>query len=119
MSKVHDRGGWSDAGFIDKTEHDLAMWEKNLMAVCSACAAHFNVDEFRRAIEDIEPDTYETLSYFERWVIALETLLIQKGVLTLEEIDQKMKVFEARTNRQHLPDLAVSHRQGGHNDSQI
>ena len=91
MPRIHDRGGWPDDGSIDTTEHDLAMWEKNLMGFLSVCPSYFSGDEFRRAIEDIEPTKYEQLSYFERWGVALETLLIQKGVLTLEEIDRKME----------------------------
>jgi nitrile hydratase len=94
MPRIHDRGGWPDAGPINTTEHELSMWEKNLMGVLAVCPSYFNGDEFRRAIENIDSNRYERLSYFERWGVALETLLIQKGVLTLEEIDQKMEALE-------------------------
>ena len=45
------------------------------------------VDELRRAIEGIEPSTYEKLSYYERWIVAIESLMIEKGLLTREEIE--------------------------------
>ena len=47
------------------------------------------VDELRRAIESLPPGAYETMSYYERWISAIETLLIEKNVLTKAEIDQK------------------------------
>jgi hypothetical protein len=33
---------------------------------------------------------YEQLHYYERWIVAIEVLLIEKGLLTREEIDRKM-----------------------------
>jgi hypothetical protein len=39
-------------------------------------------------------DDYLALSYYERWVRGTEALLIEKGVLTREEIDRKMAELE-------------------------
>jgi len=93
MPRVHDRGGWPDAGPINKAEHDLSMWEKRtdaiLMLLASSTKRVLRVDELRRAIESLTPDTYEKLSYYERWITAIEALLIEKGILTREEIDRK------------------------------
>ena len=47
-------------------------------------------DELRRAIESIEPGCYESFSYYERWVTAIEQILIEKQILTREEIDRKV-----------------------------
>ena len=33
MPSVHDRGGWPDAGPIDKAEHELSFWEKRTDAL--------------------------------------------------------------------------------------
>ncbi len=93
MPRVHDRGGWPEAGPIEKTEHDLAMWEKRTDALLVLLASPekrvIRVDELRRAIESLPPEQYETLSYYERWITAIETLLVEKGILTREEIDRK------------------------------
>ena len=51
-------------------------------------------DELRRAIESLEPDLYESLSYYERWTAALEILVVEKGILSTEEIDQKVAELE-------------------------
>ncbi len=49
-----------------------------------------NTDQLRRAIESLTPEQYESLSYYEKWTEAMETLLVEQGVMTTEEIDQKM-----------------------------
>ena len=51
----------------------------------------FRIDEFRRAREDLEPDLYDSLSYFELWAEGLSELLIEKGVLGRDEIEDRMR----------------------------
>jgi nitrile hydratase subunit beta len=89
--RVHDRGGWPDAGPIERTEHAYTMWEKRTDAVRGILGSKqiIRTDELRRAIESIAPRQYEQLSYYERWTVAIEALLIEKGILTREEIDRK------------------------------
>jgi len=93
MRRVHDRGGVPDAGPIDRSEHEYSMGEKRTDAMlrCLWERGILNVDEHRRAIESIEPSAYETLSYYERWLVALERLLIEKGILTRAEIDRMVE----------------------------
>jgi nitrile hydratase subunit beta len=92
MRRVHDRGGAPDAGPIDRSEHEYSLWEKRTDALlrCLWERGIISVDEHRRAIESIEPGAYEALSYYERWLVALESLLIEKGILTQAEIDGKI-----------------------------
>jgi nitrile hydratase len=51
-----------------------------------------NVDELRRATESMPPESYETASYYERWLFAMETILTEKGVLAPGEIDARLAV---------------------------
>ena len=99
MSRIHDRGGWPDAGPINTAEHDLAMWEKRtdalLVLLSSPDTKLIRVDELRRAIESLPPDAYEKLSYYERWITAIETIMLEKGVFSKEEVEQKVKEIEA------------------------
>ena len=90
--RVHDRGGWPDAGPIERAEHVYTMWEKRTDAIRGILGGKqvIRTDELRRAIESIPPDQYEQLSYYERWTVAIEALLVEKGFLTHEEIDRKM-----------------------------
>ena len=92
MPKVHDRGGWPDNDPIDPSEHQLADWERRVDALHMVLGQKKvrTTDEMRRAIESLEPAQYEKLSYYEKWTAALEILMIEKGILSTEEIDQKM-----------------------------
>ena len=97
MARVHDRGGWPDAGPVDRHEHDLNMWEKRTDALMRTLRGkqYMVVDEMRRAIEGIELTRYEQLTYYERWAEAMEVLWVEKGVLSREEIDQKVAELDA------------------------
>lgn len=92
MPKPHDRGGWPTDGPIDQAEHHHADWELRVHALHQVLGRKGlrRTDELRRAIESLEPDLYESLSYYERWTAALEILVVEKGILSTEEIDQKM-----------------------------
>jgi hypothetical protein len=98
MPRVHDRGGWPEAGPIDRDEHDLSMWEKRTDALMRVLRSkhYMQVDEMRRAIEGIELSRYEQLTYYERWTEAMEVLMIEKGVLTQDEIDRKVAELDAQ-----------------------
>ena len=97
MRHVHDRGGWPDAGPVERAEHDYAMWEKRtdaMLRILTRDRHIIRVDELRRAIENIPPQDYETMSYYERWITAIETLIIEKGLLTRDEIDRRVETIE-------------------------
>jgi hypothetical protein len=95
---VHDRGGRPDAGPIDRTEHQLEDWEYLAEGISGALSEKGIrcTDESRRAMESLPPDIYESLSYYERWIAGAEIILIEKGILTREEIDAKVAVLEQR-----------------------
>ena len=44
------------------------------------------VDELRRGIEAIPEDEYLALTYYERWLRSITTLMLEKGVVTEEEL---------------------------------
>jgi len=89
---VHDRGAWPTDTPIDRGEHELADWELLTDALVSALsgAGLMNVDELRRGIESMPPDEYERASYYERWLFAAETILVEKGVLAPGELDARL-----------------------------
>jgi len=62
-----------------------------LMLLVSPAKKVLRVDELRRAIESLPPKAYETMSYYERWISAVETLMIEKGILTQEEIEKRIE----------------------------
>jgi nitrile hydratase subunit beta len=47
------------------------------------------MDEYRHAIERMEPRHYMAAGYFERTLTSLVTLCVEKGVVTLAELEQR------------------------------
>lgn len=96
MARTHDMGGRPTSEPLNLQEHVLADWEILADAVSVALGARGlrTTDEHRRAMEDMPADDYLSLSYYERWVSGTEQLLVEKGILTREEIDAKMAELE-------------------------
>jgi nitrile hydratase beta subunit len=95
MNGVHDLGGMHGLGSIAPEADEPvfhAEWERRMFAlfVASFAGGHYNVDEFRHAIEKMAPAEYLQSSYYEHWLHAVETLLIERGVLTQAEITARM-----------------------------
>jgi hypothetical protein len=95
LASVHDMGG-SPEGSIDRGQHEVEDWERLADAINSALGRRGlqTTDEHRRAIESLEG--YRDLSYYERWVAATEKLLVEKEVLTTEEIDERAAEIQRR-----------------------
>ncbi|HKF63080.1 MAG TPA: nitrile hydratase [Dongiaceae bacterium] len=92
MRAMHDLGGLP-AGPVERDEHDPGLAERRVDALMVLLMGHgvFNVDEMRRTIESLPPDIYERHDYYERWLLTIERLLIEKGVLTAEEIETRLR----------------------------
>ena len=96
MTKPHDMGGRPTDEPIDKADLDHMDWEFRLDALNGVLGQKGlrTTDQARRAIESLEPEVYSSLSYYERWTAGLEILMVEKGILTTEEIDQKVAQME-------------------------
>lgn len=92
--------GGLDAGPVQRIEHEYAPWEKRTDAILrllsSPKRAVLQIDELRRAIEDLGPGAYDELNYYERWIAAISNLLLEKGVITVDELGRKMAEVTAR-----------------------
>lgn len=91
MNGVHDLGGMHGFGPVIREQNEPVFhtgWEKRAFAMALTAMGRrvCNVDEFRRAIEHMPPAGYLAASYYEKWLHALESLLVEKGVVTPEEL---------------------------------
>jgi hypothetical protein len=82
----HDVGGAPVDGPLDLSDDGVPFhheWEARVFAVNRALLARgiYNLDEFRYAVERMEPQRYRQASYYERWLDAIERLLEEKGVV--------------------------------------
>ena len=99
MRRHHDMGGLS-AGPVEQTEHDYTPWEKRVDAILRLVGDNkrklITLDEHRRAMEELGPGAYDELSYYERWISAITTILIEKGVLSIDELGRRMEAVKTR-----------------------
>ena len=94
MDGMHDLGGKQGFGRVRyslraQTFHEP--WEKRVNALYSLAVklGIFNMDEYRHAIERMEPRHYLSASYYERSLTSLATLCVEKGILTREELERR------------------------------
>ena len=85
MSRLNDVGGMHGFGPIVRETDEAPFhheWEARVFALNRVLLARglYTLDEFRYAIERIDPADYFTLSYYERWFTAIETLVREKGI---------------------------------------
>lgn len=100
MRRHHDMGGLP-AEAVQPTEHAYEPWENKTDAILRLLANPsrgplVRVDELRRAIEDMGPGIYDELTYYERWIAAISQVLIEKGVLSVDELGRKIEDVKAR-----------------------
>jgi hypothetical protein len=76
----------------------MTFWEKQIDAMNQLMAqkGYRRTDENRRYVEMLGDDVYNTLTYYERWTAALTRILIDKGVLTQDEVDAKVAQVRER-----------------------
>lgn len=93
MDGVHDMGGREGFGRVRYAPGAAvfhAEWERRANALYGLAVRHgiFNMDEYRHAIERMDPRHYMSASYYERTLTSLATLLVEKGVVTRNELER-------------------------------
>ena len=99
MRRAHDMGGMP-AGPVERGEHEYAPWEKKVDAILRLLADStrrvMTVDELRRGIEELGAAGQDGMSYYERWISSITNVLLEKGVITVDELGRRMAEVEAR-----------------------
>jgi hypothetical protein len=106
MRRHHDMGG-EPAGRVEQVEHDYAPWEKRVDAIMRLLTHPerrvMTVDELRRGIEELGPGAYDELSYYQRWIASIGESLLEKGVVTVDELGRQLAEVEARWRAEGRP----------------
>ena len=100
MNGIHDLGGMHGFGPVeaDPAEPGFhAWWEPHVVACVYAATAWplCNVDEFRHSRERLAPVRYLEAGYFEQWLDSLCQILVEKGVVSPEELEARTTFFRA------------------------
>jgi len=100
MNGIHDLGGMHGLGPVVREEDEPVFhepWEGRAFALFAGTFvfAGYTVDEFRHAIEKIEPAHYLESSYYEHWLHAFEEVLAKRGFVSREELDARVAKLRA------------------------
>lgn len=92
MTRVHDMGGrFGDGPVVSGGENEPVFvkdWHARACAVTVAAGmlGQWNIDTGRHARECLAPKDYARFGYYEKWLAALADLLVEKNLLTLDEL---------------------------------
>jgi nitrile hydratase subunit beta len=89
VNGVHDMGGMHGFGPVEPEPEGTVFhhaWEARAHALNLASPTRANIDAGRHQRERIPPAEYLAMSYYEKWFRALCELLVQRGLLTPEEL---------------------------------
>ncbi|NNE54049.1 MAG: nitrile hydratase subunit beta [Sulfitobacter sp.] len=113
MSRVHDMGGrFGDGSVVPEPEDEIfhADWHKRALAVTVACGSlgQWNIDTSRHARERLKPTDYARFSYYEKWISALANMLVEKGIVTRDELTGAAEPVESPLADRALKAQAVA-----------
>ena len=91
MDGAHDMGGVPWSGPIQPEPNEPvfhAEWERRAFAITLAMGmpGGWNIDTSRFAREDRPPEDYLSKSYYEIWLAGLERLMLERGLVSADEI---------------------------------
>src|SRR5580765_4394038 len=123
MDGIHDLGGRQGFGPVRHVPDAPAFhapWEKRVNALYGLAVrlGIFNMDEYRHAIERMEPRHYLSASYYERTLTSLATLCVEKGIVSREDLERRaggtfplaLPAAPGRSNVAARPRLAIGDR---------
>lgn len=95
MDGIHDLGGMSGFGSVEVERDEPAFhepWEALAFATLAlgvSVLRAYNADEYRHAIERMDPTHYLTAAYYERVLTGVATLLVEKGVVAHDDLEAR------------------------------
>jgi nitrile hydratase subunit beta len=93
MTRPHDMGGRFGDGPVVPEPQGIpefgADWHGRALALTLASGAlgQWNIDTSRHARESIAPKDYARFGYYEKWLAGLADLLVAKGIVTVQELE--------------------------------
>ena len=55
-----------------------------------------DMDDIQRGIENLDADAYEKLGYYERWIVVIRHILLEKNLFTVDELEAKIREIASR-----------------------
>ena len=91
MDGIHDMGGMHGFGKVEPEQNEPvfhAVWEARCLALNRAMGVigAWTIDEGRSGIEQLPPQVYLAHSYYGKWALRLENMVINRGLAGADEI---------------------------------
>jgi nitrile hydratase beta subunit len=91
MNGVHDMGGMDGFGTVEPEPNEPvfhAPWEGRVMAMNRAMGATgvWNIDMGRYSREMLPPHVYLASTYYQKWYLGLEQMLLERGLIDADEV---------------------------------
>ncbi len=91
MDGIHDMGGMDGFGKVEPEKNEPvfhAAWEGRCLALNRAMGytGIWTIDETRAGIEELPPEIYLTSSYYKKWALRLENLVVERGLADADEV---------------------------------
>jgi nitrile hydratase len=101
MDGVHDMGGMDGFGKVEPEPNEPVFhqrWEGRVLAMSRAIGVFraWTIDTSRYAIEKMAPSIYLTRSYYEKWFLRNQNLLIERGLIDADEVAAGRALRRAR-----------------------
>ena len=99
MNGAHDVGGRQGFGPVrvpDEEEKFQGDWEREIFGVIMMyfMSGLCSLDQFRHGIEKMEATEYLSTPYYVHWLRAAETVGIENGIFTAEELEERVRSLE-------------------------
>lgn len=95
---IHDIGGQPE-GAVDFQERRLSLFEQQVHSLLVLLSqkkknegegAILTTDELRKGVEDLEETSYRLWDYYDRWSVAMTTILLRKQVFSEVELHEEL-----------------------------
>jgi nitrile hydratase subunit beta len=118
MNGVHDMGGMQDFGPVESEANEPvfhAPWEGRVLGMQRAMGyvGVWTIDMSRSSVESLPPALYLGASYYEKWLLALESRLIEHGLVGRDEIEAGHSLRAGASLERKLTPAAVDRMNRG------
>ena len=93
MSRIHDMGGRFGDGAVTPDFGQEPVFKEEwhgrslALTLASGFLGQWTLDEGRHMRESLSPNDYMRFSYYEKWLAGLANLLVEKGVVSSEDLE--------------------------------
>jgi nitrile hydratase beta subunit len=107
MDGIHDMGGMHGFGKVEPEANEPvfhADWEGRTLALTRAMGytGVWTIDQTRAGIESLPPDVYLSSSYYRKWELRLEKLVVALGLAGADELEAGHALRPGRTLKRRL-----------------